>query len=215
MNVVLRAGAMTIALMLVCRPALAQRESVPPDPGFSLTPYVGVLIPTEDLIQATNGVPLKLAAAIVFGGRLGISLGQRWGIDGDVGYSPGSLEADSTGFKANQDVKVLSGSGRLTFYLIPRSYPLWLGVSGGVGAVRHTFSQSASSSTTNVSDGTNVGGVFGASAGIRLGRLLAVNVGAEDYLYDASFDVSGTKTAERKQHDIRLSAGVRIPFLGM
>ena len=62
--------------------------------------------------------------------------------------------------------------------------------------------------------GTQVGGVFGASAGIRLGRLVAFSVGAEDYLYNASFDVNGTKTSEKKQHDIRLTAGVRVPFLG-
>ena len=46
------------------------------------------------------------------------------------------------------------------------------------------------------------------------GRLLALHVGAEDYLYTASFDVSGTKTAEQKQHDIRITGGVRVPFLG-
>jgi hypothetical protein len=47
-----------------------------------------------------------------------------------------------------------------------------------------------------------------------LGRLVSLYIGAEDYLYNASFDVSGTKTAEQKQHDIRITGGIRVPFLG-
>ena len=215
MRVALRTATTTAALLLICHTAGAQSPTTEPGSGFSLTPYLGVLFPTAELLKAGTGAPLKVATAITFGGRLGIGLGSRFAIDGDVGYSPGSLEFDSTGVAANQDVKVLSGSGRVTFYLIPRSYPLWIGVSGGAGAVRHTFSPTASSSALNIKTGTNVGGVVGASAGIRLGRLLALDVNAEDYLYDASFDVSGTKTAERKQHDIRVSAGIHIPFLGM
>ena len=62
--------------------------------------------------------------------------------------------------------------------------------------------------------GTDVGGVLGASAGIRIGPLLAIHVGAEDYLYSASFDVNGTKTSGRTQHDLRFTGGIRIPFVG-
>ena len=49
---------------------------------------------------------------------------------------------------------------------------------------------------------------------LSVGRLVAFSVGAEDYLYNASFDVNGTKTSEKKQHDIRITGGVRVPFLG-
>jgi hypothetical protein len=110
-------------------------------------------------------------------------------------------------------VRILSGSGRVTLYLIPRTSPFWIGVSGGVAAVRHTF-KSGVVGAPDITPGTNVGGVLGASAGIRLGRLVALNIGAEDYLYNASFDVNGVKTAETKQHDIRITGGVRFPFLG-
>ena len=79
--------------------------------------------------------------------------------------------------------------------------------------MRHTFKQ-GTVGTTQFEPGTNVGGVIGAAAGIRIGRLIAFHIGADDYIYSASFDVSGTKTAETKQHDIRLTGGVRIPFLG-
>jgi hypothetical protein len=221
MRSAIRHAAFTLASMALSGAAIAQSGSPAAAKGFALTPYLGVLIPTAALLNlpkngaSPSGAPLKLSAAITVGARLGIGLGERIAIDADVGYSPGSLQFDSTGAKANQDVKVLTGSGRLTLYIIPRTSPVWLGVSGGVAGIRHTFSKNATSTVgTGVQDGTNVGGVLGASAGIRLGQLLALNFGAEDYLYNASFDVNGAKTAERKQHDIRLTAGVRVPFLG-
>jgi hypothetical protein len=221
MRPAIRYVAFTLAAAGFSGAAVAQSGSPATANGFALTPYLGVLIPTAALLNlpktagTPGGAPLKLSAAITVGARLGIGLGDFIALDADVGYSPGSLEFDSTGAKANQDVKVLSGSGRLTVYVIPRTSPVWLGVSGGVAAVRHTFSKNATSAVgSGVQDGTNVGGVVGASAGIRLGQVLALNFGAEDYLYNATFDVNGAKTAERKQHDIRLTAGIRVPFLG-
>jgi hypothetical protein len=211
----------TLGLIAVCAaaPLVAQVGAPRTHRGVSLTPYVGVLVPTNDLFSYQNGSTTqvtKLSIGLTFGGRLGIGLGERVGIEGDVGYSPGSVDVTTgaggtTNF--NQDVRILSGSGRVTFYLIPRTSPFWLGVSGGVGATRHTFKTGAVGSPT-VQPGTDVGGVFGASAGIRLGRVIAINFGAEDYLYNASFDVNGTKTAQLKQHDIRFTGGIRFPFLG-
>jgi hypothetical protein len=211
-----RAALLAVAMLLPASPAFAQVGSPAAKTGFAITPYLGVLIPTKDLLDysSSGNVPTKLGVAITFGARVGIGIGSHIGIEGDLGYSPGSLEFSSTGTAVNQDVKVWTGSGRLTLYLIPRTSPLWLGISGGVGGTRHSFSQNGYSGPSDIKPGTNVGAVLGASAGIRLGRIIAFNFGAEDYLYNASFDVNGTKTAEKKQHDIRLTAGVRVPFLG-
>jgi len=202
-------------LMAAAAPLSAQNASAPPDPGLSLTPYVGMVMPTAALLARPSEAPLKLSSAVTFGARLGINVNSHVGFDADVGYSPGSLELDDTGVKTNQDVQTTTASGRLTLYLIPRSSPVWLGVSGGAAAIRHTFSNTGLAATSEIKAGTNIGGVIGASAGIRLGKLFAVNFGAEDYMYSASFDINGAKTAERKQHDIRFSAGFRFPFLGI
>ncbi len=208
---------LTLTILIVAAPLTAQVGAPATKKGISVTPYIGVLVPTADLFSYPSGATTqttRISAAITFGGRLGIGLGSRFGIEGDVGYSPGSVDyEEGTGASINQDVRILTGSGRATFYLIPRTSPFWIGVSGGVGAVRHTFKAGTALSAT-VAPGTNVGGVIGASAGIRIGRLLAINLGAEDYLYTASFDVNGTQTAEKKQHDIRITGGVRVPFLG-
>lgn len=214
-----RSSVLGLAVLFAAGPLLAQVGAPAARKGLSITPYIGVNIPTKDLYSIGSGTSAqatKIAVGLTFGGRLGIGLGRRLGIEGDVGYSPGSVDVQTgTGGTTtfNQDVRILSGSGRVTLYLIPRTSPFWIGVSGGVGAVRHTFKTGTSGSPT-VKPGTNVGGVLGAAAGIRIGRLLAISVGAEDYLYNASFDVNGQKTAERKQHDIRITGGVRVPFLG-
>lgn len=220
MRTVGRSTVWGIIAVLGATPLAAQVGAPGQKTGLSITPYFGVLVPTQDLFSYQNGTATqvtKVSIGLVFGGRLGIGFSQRIGFEGDVGYSPGSVDIDAGGSQTtttfNQDVRILSGSGRLTFYLIPRTSPFWLGVSGGVGATRHTFKAGSVGSPT-VKPGTDVGGVFGASAGIRLGRIIAFNFGAEDYLYNASFDVNNVKTAEKKQHDWRFTGGIRFPFLG-
>lgn len=208
-----RPAGLVLLAMLASVPLHAQGGAPATRTGLSLTPYLGVIIPTKDLLTY-NSQTTKISTALVGGLRLGIGFGQRFGIEGDVGYSPASLDySGAGGASLNQDVRILTGSARANLYLIPRTSPFWIGINGGVGAVRHTF-KTGTAGTTPIDAGTHVGGVVGAAAGIRIGRLLALYVGAEDYLYTASFDVSGTKTAEQKQHDIRITGGVRIPFLG-
>jgi hypothetical protein len=212
MQSIVRSMLFGLVLGATAAPGWAQSGAPATSKGISITPYIGVLIPTADLLDFNSQVT-KLSAGIVFGGRLGIGLGSRFGIEGDVGYSPASFEYSSGTATLNQDVSILTGSGRATLYLIPRTSPVWLGVSGGVGAVRHTF-KAGTSGAASIEAGTNVGGVIGASAGIRVGRVVALNIGVEDYLYNASFDVNGTLTSEQKQHDIRVTIGIRFPFLG-
>jgi len=185
MRSTVRSAGLILASLVASAPLGAQGGAPVTRTGISITPYLGVIVPTADLVDYNNQTT-KLSAAIVFGGRLGIGFGQRFRIEGDVGYSPASLEYASAGTNLNQDVRVLTGSARANLYLIPRTSPFWIGINGGIGA----------------------------AAGIRIGRLVALHIGADDYFYNASFDVSGTKTSEKKQHDIRITGGVRVPFLG-
>jgi hypothetical protein len=84
---------LALASLAVAVPVFAQVGAPATRTGFSITPYIGVLAPTEDLFSYSNGTATqvaKISAAITFGGRLGIGIGRRIGIEGDVGYSPDS-----------------------------------------------------------------------------------------------------------------------------
>lgn len=207
----------TCATLVLTIPLAAQTGTPDPNSGLSLSPYIGVLVPTADLFSFQNGNQTevtKLSIGLVVGGRLGIGFGPRVAFEADVGYSPGSLDIQESTSDFNQDVTVLTGSGKLTFYLIPRTSPVWFGVNGGVGAVKHTLKTGGAAEQAGLEGGTNVGGVIGARAGFRVGRLVAITAGVDDYLYTAKFDINDTLTSEKKQHDIRFTFGVRLPFLG-
>lgn len=210
----LLASCTTLAL---AAPLTAQTGAPDPGKGISLSPYFGVLVPTADLLKYQSGGETKvtkLSIGMVLGGRLGIGFGSRVSLEGDVGYSPGSLDLKESASEFNQDVTILTGSGKLAFYLIPRTSPVWIGVSGGVGAVKHTLKTRGAAEQAGLKGGTDVGGVVGARVGFRLGRLVAITAGIEDYLYNAKFDTEGTLASEEKQHDLHFTFGVRLPFIG-
>ncbi|MEP6590600.1 MAG: outer membrane beta-barrel protein [Gemmatimonadota bacterium] len=207
----------TCTTLALAMPIAAQTGTPDPGKGISLSPYFGVVVPTADLFSYQNGSQTqitKLSIGLVVGGRLGIGFGPRVGFEADVGYSPGSLDLQQSSSGFNQDVTTLTGSGKLTFYLIPRSSPLWIGVSGGVAGVKHTLKAGGAAEQAGLVGGTDVGGVVGARVGVRLGKLIAVTAGADDYLYTAKFDAQNNQTSEKKQHDIHFTFGVRLPFLG-
>ncbi len=225
MRMAVRSTLLALAAVSVAGSAFSQTGVPGSKQGLSLTPYLGVLVPTADLLSYTTGSSstpqvTKVSIGFVVGGRLGIGLGKRVAIEADVGYSPGSLDVSSgsgTGTSTtafNQDVTTLTGSGKVTFYLIPRTSPFWFGVNGGAGAVRHKLKAGGAAEQAGLKGGTDVGGVVGALAGIRLGRIVAVNFGVEDYLYTAAFDQLNTKVSEKKQNDIRFTAGIHFPFIG-
>ena len=60
-------------------------------------------------------------------------------------------------------------------------------------------------------DRTDIGGVAGATVGLRVGRLLSFYVNADDYIYNASFE-GGTATEQVLQHDVHLSFGLGVPI---
>jgi len=64
---------------------------------------------------------------------------------------------------------------------------------------------------------TDIGGTVGASARFRLGKLLRLQVSAEDYIYKPRAEIPGFSPSDEKktQNDVHLSFGVGIPLLGL
>lgn len=213
---------LTLAALLIASPIAAQAPSVAGEQtqssGFSLSPYFGAVLPQTNLLTLGAGATskdIKLSTAIVVGARLGIMFNTRIGIQADVGYSPGSVDLAESKLTTNTDITTLTGVGKLIIYIIPADKWVWMNVSGGAGAIQHKFKAGGASEIAGLKDGTNVGGVVGATIGVRIWSFIALTGSVEDYLYNASFDRNGIKTSETKQQDIRVTGGIRFPFIGM
>ena len=174
--------------------------------SISLSPNIGVYIPTAELARAASGEEFKQEISLLVGGRVGIGFGQRVGLTVTGDYSPSELRFNLGGTEERTPGNVLSGSGRLSVSVLPPVSPLIVLLHGGASVVRRS-----GEAFEDQQDRTNIGGVAGATVGVRLGGLLSFYVNADDYIYNASF-TGGTATEEVLQHDVHLSFGLGVPL---
>jgi hypothetical protein len=199
---VLLAGGVLLAAK--AHPLMAQK--------ISLTPNLGVYIPTTELVKAASGEEFKQEMSITLGGRLGIKLSDRLGLEFTGAYAPSDLKVTASGFgDQTEDANIFTGSGRISFHVIPPSSPISFLVTGGVGVINRSGAFYA-----DAENKTDIGGTLGATAGFRIGSLLRLSVSAEDYVYKPKAQIPGFGPSDEKptQNDIHLSFGVGIPLLG-
>lgn len=185
-------------------PSVAQR--------ISIAPNIGVYIPTTELVKAASGQEFKQEISITLGGRLGIFFSERLGVEFTGDYAPSSLKVTASGLGTKEDANIFTGSGRVSFQVIPFTKPVAFLLTGGVGVINRS-----GDFYKDVEQRRDVGGTFGASLRFRIGRLLRLQLNAEDYVYKPKADIPGfAATDENKtQNDIHLSVGLGIPFLGL
>ena len=191
--------------VVASRPLVAQR--------ISFAPSVGLYVPTTELVKAANGQDFKQEISITFGGRMNLELSNRLGLEFTGDYAPGNLKITQAGFSdQSQDANIFTGSGRISYQLVPFSSPVAFLVTGGVGIINRSgaFYDGADKKT-------DIGGTLGASARFRMGRLLHLHISAEDYLYKPKAEIPGFSPSDEKQtqNDIHLSFGLGIPLLGL
>lgn len=193
-----------VLLTGVVHPSVAQR--------ISIAPNIGVYIPTTELVKAASGEEFKQEISITLGGRLGIFFSERLGVEFTGDYAPSSLKVTASGLGTKEDANIFTGSGRVSFQVIPFTKPVAFLLTGGVGVINRS-----GDFYKDVEQRRDVGGTFGASLRFRIGRLLRLQLNAEDYVYKPKADIPGfAATDENKtQNDIHLSVGLGIPFLGL
>ena len=179
---------------------------------LSIAPNIGVYIPTTELVKAASGQDFKQELSITLGGRMGLTLGKRLGLEFTGNYAPGNLKITESGVSQSQDANIFTGSGRISVQLLPISGPLGFVVTGGVGVIHRSGDFYAT-----VDNKTDIGGTVGASAHFRLGKLLRLQVSAEDYLYKPKAEIPGFSPSDEKptQNDVHLSFGIGLPLLGL
>jgi outer membrane protein with beta-barrel domain len=202
---VARISLLSGVLMAGANPLAAQR--------ISFAPNIGVYVPTTELVKAANGDEFKQEISLTLGGRLGIALGQRLGLEFTGAYAPSDLKVTPTGLAGqSQDANIFTGSGRISYQLVPYTSPIAFVVTGGVGVINRS-----GEFYSNVQNKTDIGGTLGASARFRIGSLLHLQVSAEDYVYKPKAEIPGFGPNDQKQtqNDIHLAIGIGIPLLGL
>jgi hypothetical protein len=195
-----------VFLLAGVQPATAQR--------ISIAPNIGVYVPTTELVKAASGdSSFKQEMSITLGGRVGIYFSERLGLEFTGAYAPSDLKFTRTGLAdQNQDANVFTGSGRITYQIVPFSGPVAFQVTGGVGVINRSGAFYA-----GMAKKTDIAGTFGASARFRVGKLLRLQLSAEDYLYKPKADIPGfgPSAVKKLQNDIHMAIGLGIPLLGL
>ena len=179
-------------------PAAAQR--------ISLSPTIGVYIPTSELVKAASGEEFKQEVGLAVGGRLGLTLSPRFGVETSVSYVPSDLRFTLNDTETKTDANLLFGTARATLHVIPWTQPVWLSLNGGVSLVNRggeAYEQSE--------DKTDVGGVVGATVGFRLGSMLSFYVAADDYIYGRRIDETTLDAESKTQNDVQIAVGFGFP----
>jgi hypothetical protein len=191
--------ALTSGLALCVTPAGAQR--------VSLSPTIGVYIPTSELVKAANGEEFKQEIALAVGGRLGLNFTPRLGLVTSVSYVPSNLRFTFNQNETKTDANLLFGTVRATYYVLPTTSPVWLNINAGGSLVKR-----GGEAYDSLEDKTDIGGVVGTTVGFNLGSFLSFYVAAEDYIYGTTFVESGTLEEKRTQNDIQLAVGFGVPL---
>jgi hypothetical protein len=193
-------GACTLtAVALAVTPLSAQR--------VSLSPTIGVYIPTSELVKAANGEEFKQEIALAVGGRLALNFTPRFGIVTSVSYVPSNLRFTFNQNETKTDANLLFGTARANYQVIPWTSPVWLGLNAGASLVKR-----GGDAYADAQDKTDVGGVVGATVGFRLGSFLSFYVAADDYIYGTTFVETGTLEEKKTQNDVQLSVGFGVPL---
>jgi hypothetical protein len=213
----LQGSAMSRALVRIVALALAAglaRATAAVAQKVSLSPTIGVYIPTTELVKAANGDQFKQEVGLAVGGRLGLNFSPRFGILTSVTYVPSDLKLDlASGQQVKDKANLLFGSARATLYVLPVTAPVWLSLNGGGSYVRRS-----GAAYDGLSDKDDIGAVAGATLGFHLGSLLSFYVAADDYIYGTRLEgaTAGPTLGETKttQNDIQLAVGFGVPLGG-
>jgi len=176
------------------------------------TPFVGAYIPAGNLIDESGAV-VKQKTTVIFGGRVGVSITDRLGIEGSFGYAPSKLEFSDASGSADTSAHVLLASARLLVGLGPagKSSSWHLIVGGGLvshgGAGWDAFEAAAGET---VSGKTKFNGVAGIGGKFKVGSMVSVLVDVEDNLFSAKFSTSSGETQSKFNNDIVAGLGLAI-----
>lgn len=188
---------------------------------FVLSPTIGVYAPMNDLVNSViegEEVVLEQDVGIAVGGRAALFLGPRFSISATGSYVPSELQAtiNETGFDTTQEkANLWFASGRVNFWLIPPTSPVYLGLGGGVGFVgRGALTLTTPSGEVLQQESTtDLGGVIGGTVGLNLGGF-GLFLAVDSYIYNPSVFAQLEPGSSPTQNDLQFNIGFGVPLGG-
>lgn len=176
---------------------------------LEFTPFAGLYIPTANVIDQ-SGVTLKQKTTVAFGGRVAVWVSERIGVEGSFGFAPSGVKAETPLGSADTSASIVMASGRVLIGLPSSGNTSYHLIVGG-GIVSH-----GGAGYEGATGKTDIGGVVGAGARIKVGPSLRLRLDLEDNLFSAKFKepISGLETDSKFQNDLVISLGLAIPLGG-
>ena len=144
--------------------------------------------------------------ALSVGGRLGVTLSPRFGIETSVSYVPSNLRFTFDQSETTTDANLLLGTVRASFHAVPMTTPVWLTLNGGASMIRR-----GGKAYEDAEDRSDIGGIVGATVGFRLGSMLNFYLAAEDYIYGTRIEDADLGDESRTQNDVQVAFGFGFP----
>jgi hypothetical protein len=176
---------------------------------LDLTPFVGALVPVNEVVKAgalgTGAPAAKHQVDLIFGGKLTYWFGDAIGVEADIAMAPNALESDAFGIPGSVDARFITANARIVQVFARDNASPALLLSGGVGFFATSYDELDMS--------TGGLGVLGIGVRLPIGGL-ALQLEAEDFISTTRWELpDGDHTDKTMQNDIRLSVGLVVPLL--
>ena len=194
----------TVAGLMMIQTVAAQNE----EGQIDLTPFIGVLIPTADVVESgalsTGSPAAKHEVELMLGGKLTYWFRSQWGLEFELLYAPNAIESDAFGIPGTVGAKFLTVSGRLVYdFGSDPARPAFL-LTGGLGFFATDYDNPLDMTTGGM-------GLVGLGLRIPLSNAIALRLDLSDYITTTRWEIpGGGETDKLLQNDITITGGLTL-----
>jgi hypothetical protein len=186
----------------------ARDDGIQEGQRFYFAPTFGFYVPTEDLMKLLKGGTVKQQPGLMIGGRMGLSLTRRIGLQVTGTYVPSNDLLGLEDVDQSDDASLFFGAGKVALFVLPSTSPISLQLNGGIALVNRS-----GAAFRNLKNRNSVGATVGGQVGIRLGPLPPLQLAVDTYLYKQNLDgLTDERGEPASQKDVQLSIGVGLPI---
>ncbi len=195
-----------VACLMIVQTTAAQNQ----EGQIDITPFIGVLVPTNDVVESNafsaGSEAAKHEVDLMPGGKLTYWFRSEWGVELELLYAPNAIESNAFNIPGTVDAQFLTLSGRLVYdFGTDPAKPAFL-LTGGLGFFATTYDDPLDMTTGGM-------GLVGLGLRIPLSEAIAFRVDLTDYITTARWEIpGGGKTDKLLQNDLTVTGGLTFSF---